>query len=227
MPAEFVMWPAGRSFKPWARSLTSVWLAGLLTATAGADPGPGASRVGLSLPALPPFAASPRPWPTSMLGTQSGRWYLPPAVIGRQPRPAETAQQQALRLRPTPDRPGVAGPAGPLLVTPYLVPSGPLAYAASPEVVRWTPPWRAATPDPGRPDATSDPAQELAYRRLLMAQPPWRQKPAAFLRLTIPDPLETVTEIRLAKPSPDADGPARDDGLPPKPTLPVQAGEQK
>ncbi len=199
----------------------------VLTSAVGADPGPATSRTTLPLPPLAPFAAAPQPWPSTMLRVEPGRWYLPPAVIGREARPAEAARQQAIRLRPSADRPLLAGPAGPPLAAPYLVPAGSLAYAASPDVTRLTPPWRNVTPDPSRPETASDPALEAARRRLLAALPELRQKPGPFLRLTIPNPQETLTEVRFAKPQPDADAPVSDNRLPPRPTLPVQPAEQK
>ena len=197
-------------------------LVGLLVSTAAAaERGTSASRTAMLLPLLPPLAASPQPWPSSMLMAEPGRWYLPAAVLGREPRRAETAHQQPLRLRPTLDRPLLAGPAGPAMAAPYLVPSGPRAYTPAADVTQLTPGWRAAAADAARPETTTDAAGEAARRRMLAAEPPLRQKAAPFLRLAIPNPLEPIAELRLTKPRPDADAPTPRYDPPPKPVWPV------
>ena len=92
---------------------------------------------------------------------------------------------------------------------------------------RLTAPWRAVAADSDRPDTMSDPALASSRRRLLGAVPELRQKPAPFLRLVIPNPLETLAEVQLGKSPADGDGPARDFNMLPKPTLPVPPEEKK
>lgn len=199
----------------------------LLASSASAETRPTASRASVPLPPWPSFTAVPWPWPSSMLYGEPGRWYLPSAVLERHGRPAEVATLPSLRLRPTADLPPLAALAGPPLAGPYLVPSGPLAYTPSPEVARLTAPWRPVEADPERATAAGDPALEAVRRRLLSAIPEQRQKPAPFLRLTVPNPLELPQEVRLSQPRADTDGPARDFDLPPKPVLPLQIPVQK
>jgi hypothetical protein len=161
------------------------------------------------------------------LGVTTGRWYLPPAVFSRDGRRAEAAQWQPMRLRPATDRPALGGALGPTMPPPYLIPAGPLTYAASPDVQRLTPPWRWVTAEPDRPDTSRDPATEASRRRLLATPAELRKKPAPLLRVTIPNPLEQIVELRLTKPRPDVDPPARDCSAPPKIALPVLPSEPK
>jgi hypothetical protein len=136
---------------------------------------------------------------------------------------------QGPRLPPSrlgvPDRP-VAGPPPPAWQAdpppPPRLPALPPARVGSPDPA--CPPllWGGARYRPGRPSPTSDPVLDLSRQAALAARPPLRESPAPFLRLTIPDPFESVAAVRLREPPPDDDPPASAVELPPGPVLPAK-----
>ena len=187
-----------------------------------APPMPGVSFAETRLTPLPPLAAA-QAWPTSMLGAVPGRSYLPSAVFTTDPRRAEAAKQHAIGLRATFDRPVVAWDTGLAPQSPYLTPAGPLAYTPSTDSAALVPALRATSADQERAVPAADPAMEASRGKLLSTVPEMRCRPAPFLKLSIPDPAESLVPIRLTKPPPDIDPPAASYQLPPKPPLPTES----
>ncbi|MGD0091350.1 MAG: hypothetical protein ABSE73_15645 [Planctomycetota bacterium] len=144
---------------------------------------------------------------------------LPRAATAQTPSRADAARQQTLRPRSATDRPLVARTWGNSDNRPVLPPACAPALVASPDPARTSLPWRETSPDESKADRASDPAQDQVLQMLLAAKPELRGKPAAFLRLAIPDPLELVKPVRLQKPPPDNDPPAAGSDSPPKPVL--------
>ncbi len=196
-----------------------LWLAGKLNPAWGQVPAIAPRPVAPM--ELPPLAAKPEAWASSALGAIPGGAYLPTAITGTSGRAAETSRQRPLFARRSPDAAPLAWELGPYLPRPVFTPSGPLTYAATPDATRLAPPWRDTPPDPARPDLTADPVLGEARRASLAGVPELRQRAAAFLRLVIPDPFESLTAMRMQEVLPDADGPVATSDLPPKPFLPV------
>jgi len=171
---------------------------------------------------LPPLPAMKATWDANIQASIPAKSYLPPAALAQKPKRAEAARQQPLRLRPATDRPSVAktwGDWGDPEDRPTLAPATAPALVASPDPARVSRPWCETLPDQARPDKTSDPAQDQVLQALLAARPERREKPAAFLRLAIPDPLELQGPVRLQKAPPDDDPPVAATDRPPKPVL--------
>ena len=194
----------------------------LLAPALAAAAEPPAKVVPSTMPFVPRSAA-PESWPSNMLPPVPGRLHLPPAGAGRQPLRAEAAKPRPLRLRPAADRPPLAWDTGLTLPAPVLSPSGPRAYAASPDPALLSKPWQQTGADPDSATALNDPTQEQAHREHLRAIPEMRPNPAALLRLSIPDPDELSRPIRLASPPPDTDAPAWFRESMSRPLLPVKA----
>jgi hypothetical protein len=218
---------------------TAVWL--VVAAAAGAarpaatQPGrvlqPAVAPDGVRpLPPLPPLAQE-LPWTSAALLPQLSRSHLPPATAGGETRPGAAARQQPMRLRPTADRPEVAWQAEFFPRAPWLVPSAPPVYAASPDAARTAAAWREVGPDAARPEPNTDPTWDQVQARTLATPAELRQKPAPFVRLAIPDPFENIAALRLSNPPVDAEGPTACFDLPSRPPLPGSpakpAGPQK
>jgi hypothetical protein len=178
---------------------------------------------------LPPLPAMKAAWDANIQASIPAKSYLPPGVFAQKPKRADAAQQQPLRPRPATDRPSVAktwGDGGDPADRPTLAPATAPALVASPDPARVSGPWRETSPDQAKPDKTTDPAQDQVLQALLAVRPERREKPAAFLRLAIPDPLELQEPLRLQKPPPDDDPPVAAADRPPKPVLQTRrAGE--
>ena len=104
------------------------------------------------------------------------------------------------------------------LPAPPLLLVGPLAQAPSP--APGCLPLSAAPQDRSRAVLVGDPLPERLRQAPLGVVGGFRQAPAPFLRLAIPDPFETATSVKLLVPPPDNDPPASAPGLPPKPPPP-------
>ena len=104
---------------------------------------------------------------------------------------------------------------------PWLAPSAPPAFVASPNAARAAAAWREVGVDTARPEPASDPTWDQVQARTLATPAELRQKPAPFVRLAIPDPFENITAVRLEHPPPDADPPAASLDLPSRPPLPI------
>ncbi len=81
--------------------------------------------------------------------------------------------------------------------------------------------WSETSVDVARPDTTSDPVEKQTRRETLAQIPELRQKPAPFVRIPIPDPLENQRLIGLREQPADNDAPLSSTGTPPRPVLPV------
>jgi hypothetical protein len=67
--------------------------------------------------------------------------------------------------------------------------------------------------------AFADPTQQQSRDAVVAAEPPYRQRLAPFVKLTLPDPFELVNEIRLLRPPADNEPPVSMNALPAKPPL--------
>lgn len=200
-----------------------------LVAGAGRSPpatGPeileGALRTPLSMPSIGPLAPTPQPWPTpSIVPTPKGSW-LAPAEIQPKPRLESVGGQYPLRVRRAADLPPVADVAGPPPPPSKQLQPGPLASAPTPDLgVLPSMPVRNA-PQPDRLSIMTDPTQEQSREAVVAAQPPFRSSLAPFVRLAIPDPFESISEVRLAHPPADSEPPAKMTGAAARPTLPTK-----
>jgi hypothetical protein len=171
------------------------------------------------LPPLPPLVEQ-HAWTSRALLPQLSRSHLPPATAGGETRPGEAARQRPMRLRPTADRPEVAWRAQLFPQAPWLVPSAPPVYAASPDAARAAAAWREVGSDAARPEPDTDPTWDQVRARTLATPAELRQKPAPFVRLAIPDPFENITAVRLSNPPVDAEEPTACFDLPARPPLP-------
>ena len=81
--------------------------------------------------------------------------------------------------------------------------------------------WTDTSADAARPDTTRDPVETQTRRETLSQLPELRQKPAPFVRVAIPDPLENQRLIGLHELPADNDVPLASTGTPPRPVLPV------
>ena len=81
--------------------------------------------------------------------------------------------------------------------------------------------WGETPPDAARPDMFGDPVEKSARRETLSQVPELRQKPAAFDRIAIPEPLENPRLLGLREQPADTDAPMTSTGTPQRPVLPV------
>jgi len=72
-------------------------------------------------------------------------------------------------------------------------------------------------PDLARPNSMSDPVEDAVRREILAKTPEQHQKPAPFLNLAIPDPLEIPKTVGLRDAPVDSDPPSA--SIPPRPVL--------
>jgi len=169
------------------------------------------------MPPLEPLARDAQPWPNSLLVPAPLPPSLPPAVISREPWAADASRQKRLRPRPATDLPSPGWNSGLTLPAPWLTPSRPLARAASPDAALLQGPWRETGPDPDGADAASDPTRHQSQGLATSAKPDLRDRPAPFVRLTIPDPFEAIEALRFTRPASDDELPVAAYGLLPKP----------
>jgi len=83
--------------------------------------------------------------------------------------------------------------------------------------------WSQTPSDAARVERTSDPVEDYALREILARVPELRQKPAPFLRLEIPEPVELPRLIGLREQPADNDAPVVATSALPRPVLPVSA----
>ena len=72
-------------------------------------------------------------------------------------------------------------------------------------------------PDLARPNNMSDPVEDAVRKEILAKTPEQHQKPAPFLSLSIPDPLEIPKTVGLREAPLDSDPPSA--SIPPRPIL--------
>lgn len=77
------------------------------------------------------------------------------------------------------------------------------------------------TDTPADPERASDPVEAQIRREILARTPELRQKPAPFLRVDIPDPLEASRQLNLREQSAENSTPVTASGIAPRPVLPV------
>jgi hypothetical protein len=83
--------------------------------------------------------------------------------------------------------------------------------------------WSETPADGARPDRNSDPVEVQVRREILSRQPELRQKSAPFLRVEIPEPVETPRLLSLREQPADSSTPVTASGIPARPVLPVAA----
>ncbi len=81
--------------------------------------------------------------------------------------------------------------------------------------------WTETPADSARPERSGDPVEAQIRREILARVPELRQKPAPFLRVDIPDPLENSRQLSLREQPADSSAPVTVSGIPPRPVLPV------
>jgi len=148
---------------------------------------------------------------------------LPPAEVGLEPILPTFGRRPSLTLGGLSDLPplaprisgGLSGPRRPVAV-------GPLETADS---LRLDKPPKITIQylryDPARPSAGDDITAEAARGMLLSDVDPFRVRPAAFLKMAIPEPFEAIRAVRLQTPPNDPEGPDGTGPLPPRPKLPT------
>lgn len=87
--------------------------------------------------------------------------------------------------------------------------------------------WSETPANGARPDRGSDPTEVQVRREILARQPELRMKPAPFLRIEIPEPVETPRLLSLREQPADNSTPVTASGIPPRPVLPVAAPAAK
>jgi hypothetical protein len=183
----------------------------------------GAPRLG----PLPPLVRQ-LPWNSPALVPHPSGCHLPLATAGRDLRAAEAgaagyaARWQASRLRPTADRPEIAWPSALLPRALWLTAATPPARVASADGGRAAATGGQIGPDAVRSNPATDPAWQETEKRILGVPAELHEKSAPLVRLTIPDPFEDTTALRLRQPPPDTDPPAPSYELPPRPPMPVK-----
>ncbi|MDB5354260.1 MAG: hypothetical protein JWN24_713 [Phycisphaerales bacterium] len=167
---------------------------------------------------LPPMANEPQPAARGTVVPVPYRPVLDPARANVEPRLLSKDGIHPLRSRPATDIPPVAQTSA-SLPTPINLPAAPRMRWASPDPADVSAIAGPATPDAGRPSASTDDTLTLAPPGALEMTPPPRQVPAPFLLLALPDPraggeIPTPAPAREDPPVPSFDRPA-------KPTLPA------
>jgi len=87
--------------------------------------------------------------------------------------------------------------------------------------------WSDAPADGARPDRNSDPVAVQVRREILARQPELRMKPAPYLRIEIPEPVETPRLLGLREQPADSSVPVTASGIAPRPVLPLAAPAAK
>jgi len=172
----------------------------------------------LAFAPLPPFVTAPQPSRLTKLISAPSGLPLPVASVRQQPYLLASERHCPVRQRPAADLPPLASRSPSRLPRHLLV--GPLARAPAPDPGRL--PVIGTPQDPSRFSLASDPTSERSRQAALAIIPRFRQSPAPFLCLVIPDPFALITILRLRHPPPDDDPPAYLPDLPPKPRLPTK-----
>lgn len=148
--------------------------------------------------------------------------WLPLAEARAEPRAAVQSASPLLRPRRAADLPPLADVSALPAPAPRQLAPGPLAAAPSPnlDVVPILP--LRQWPHPDRVWPAPDPTEEQSRQAVVSAVPPQRQSLAPFIRLTIPDPLESVRPVRLARPPADGEPPVHVGAPPLRPVLPAK-----
>jgi hypothetical protein len=143
--------------------------------------------------------------------------WLPPAGGIDQPRVLPSELAHALTTRPAGGLSAMPVLPADLTAPAKLAITYPLAWSVLPDPAGIGPITPRARGDRARPDALTDPTPELSAQ--LMTQPLGilRATSAPFVRLSIPDPFETVNAVKFRNPPPDLDQPAT---IPDWPELP-------
>lgn len=192
-----------------------------------AGPDAGTASLDAKLRAAPafrppaPFAGVPTAYASDALVPMPTGWWVPPADLWKEPRVLPTDGLKAFRPRPTADVPPLAREAEPAVPAPVRMAAAPPVSVSSPDPERLPSLPTSHAPHPDQVGATTDPAAEAVREASLAALPEFRKVAPGFLRLAIPDPYESVRDLRLRRQLPD-DCPEVPDDLPPKPPLPVR-----
>jgi hypothetical protein len=145
----------------------------------------------LLAPAAPTqLAGDPQRGPKERAPSAVDRVVLPlPGVVGTLPKPT-VPPPLANQPRPLPEPPRLDSiPSEPLVPTPRELPVAPLSKAASTDV---NTPIELPVHTKPVPDRVTldDPTRALVLESLLSPVPPARTTPAAFVRLSLPEPFE-------------------------------------
>lgn len=169
---------------------------------------------------LPPFVTAPLQPRFATLVPAPIRPWLPPVEAPAGSHLLASERNHPPRLRSPVDVPELAGQSDAAPARQAL-PVRALVRAATPDLAD-LPILPVEGRTPGRTDPASASQQDTPRQPALSATPHLREGPTPFVRLTIPDPFETVTRVHLRQFPPDDDPPASISALSPKPTLPVK-----
>ena len=192
------------------------------TAPAAEPPQPlqiGAMNLPAALPPLGPSQETPQPAKAATLVRMPVRPYLPPADARPVPLLLPAEMPRRLAQRPMSSPPELAQmPSDPPGRPPklFVLPARHVA-APDPASLVGLPSQRRVNID--RPSALDDPTAANSRAMASATQPSYRQSPAPFLKLVLPDPFEVINALKLSSPPADNDPPALTPALPPKPKL--------
>ena len=169
------------------------------------------------------LASEPQPWPSDTVLPNTRHWFLPTARPGLEPSNAKVPTLETIHVRPTILADEYATETYGVQPYPDLPPTSPLAWASSHNPSELSVPVTLSGPDGDIAKLSNDPTSGQSRLAVLDGRPLLRQAPAAFLRLTIPDPFALIEAVKFeieAMP-PDNDPPALPP-TPPDPTMPIK-----
>ncbi len=171
---------------------------------------------------MPTLPMTAQPAPPRTFGAEKVRSHLWSLPFGAFPGAPTTLAHERLPTewrRPVLDVPVLASDSDPTRPVFPLQPVASRAYVSAPNPLQT--PTLGRFPLPAEPvvRAVDDPSASSAHGLLTAAVPLATPNPAAFLRLSIPDPFEQLRVIRLASPPADSDGPDASQERPPLPKL--------
>ncbi len=189
---------------------------------ASAAPAHASAGADLSIPPLPALVSGPAAPGPAVLAPELEVSWLAPAELPRGPRRLADKDLTTTRPWQQPGQPTALLRAPELPSSPQQATAYPLVSAAAPDAeIGSFLPIRTSPPADG-PDPDGDLAAQPAQAVVLSPISSFRQGPAPFLRLAIPDPFAALVDVRLDKLLPDADPPASAAELPPQPKLPAE-----
>jgi hypothetical protein len=168
---------------------------------------------------LPPLQDAPEPAASSTLVPAPIRPLLPAVQTESNTRVLASDGQSLVRLRPSAEMPAFAFAADDQPPERRILPAGPPARVPAADSSEATLPPDLAI-DADRPGPQNDQTEDRTRQTVLDRPPLLRQSSSPFLRLTIPDPYENVTPVRMRQFPPDDHAPVTPGDLPPKPKLP-------
>ncbi|MDP6543893.1 MAG: hypothetical protein QGH60_07860 [Phycisphaerae bacterium] len=170
------------------------------------------------------LASEPQPWPADTVVPNKQNWSLPTARPGHESPSTKAPRLEAIYVRPTILATEYATETYGVQPYPELPPMSPLAWVSFPNSSELSVPATLSGPDGDGAKLSSDPTSRQSRSAVLTGRPLLRDAPAAFRRLTIPEPFALIEAVKFESQAmpPDSDPPTSPK-TPPDPTMPITA----